>query len=271
VLVTAVETPPAVISSQHFLVRFEEGIHMGETHPQPLQLIRPLPSAAPREPALVPLERRPHRITVPGEWPPRPGDQVTWPAVTDVIPLTVRAVDNNVRTAKVEGKLFEQDTTFTAPLDQLQPCEVEIHAVTDRHTREPDRVYWDDDEDEESWDEEDPSRRRFERDTDADGRTLPERLADQLVFSDKCLVQYRSGFRPYVPVGQAEARLRADLRKGKPVRRQRNEYIRICAGRFEVVVKNAPVPGEPIHIDKLLRPPKPSRGRSRSRRRARKS
>jgi hypothetical protein len=179
--------------------------------------------------------------------------------------FTVQATDNERGVATINGVLLGVQEQFDALVSELCPVHHPEHAMNDSNleARIADRLP----------EKPSPSGSALSPDpTRIENIKEDDEVVDRLVFSPGCLNSYRRRFAEKASPVRAEQRLRAELHGAKKYRRNREEYLRLrVRGKFEVVLKKRPVPGDLdssyVHELKFLGP-KRRRSRRPSGRRA---
>ena len=182
---------------------------------------------------------------------------------TGYLEWTVLAVDPDAGSARVVSIVLERRQERSFPIGELEIVD------SMANQREASQPYFDagdpwlEDDDPMTDDDQDDQRPLGLRViSEDDGRSLLLQLIELIDFSDACLRQYRREFEPKMPWLQTGTRLRRELRnKGRLIRRNPHEYLRIRTHRFDVSLPRRPTESDRLLIAKLQ--PRRRQGRPR--------
>lgn len=235
--VTLVDTVAPSGRSHWVLVRFESGISAGQVKQVSSQSLWPLSNSMPVKPPKA-RDSAPKRHTVPQDWMPVEGEAVAWKQTLGSR-CTVLSVDPEKHVARIEALLMGVVKQFDAPIPELSPYvsprpRIIDHEVEDqlagRLPQPPSMPV--------------PLKTKH---TGVGSARLDEDVVERLIFSPGCIDFYRRRFcRRCKNAGQAEKRLRRELRGARPMRKNpQREYLRLrVPRRFDVVLRKRPEPGD---------------------------
>lgn len=243
-VVEILDTPPELRQRAHVRVRFTNGVKAGEVADVPSRriiaaLTGPATTLRPRQPVARPL--RIHRD-------PRVGDEVLWAATGDLV-WTVQQIDADRSQATLNTVIMQRATTQTVALAELEVRPLEPSRPLDEDlvaTRiHVERIARDD--------APAPPEEHGSRAPDKPQREL-EALLDGVLFSRRCLDQYRSWFGRDLAGSEVGERIRDEIRRRGYVYHENgaDEYARLrVEWRFEVVLPRDPRHDDAILIDEL--------------------
>ena len=241
---TLLETPPELRSRARARVRFETGIKRGEVTDLACQrIVEPWDGPVPPR-AAAKLRPQPEYVTE--ERPASHGDTVTWEETAGVI-WTVTAVDDAAGTATITGELLSRAQIHVVPQDQVTV----VHRPTPPKRRLPPKPPTAINGDE--------RRKPAEPDRplqpDRPRRKLDE-LLDALIFTPKCLDEYRRRCAPKTDRADLADALREEIRrKGYVVSGRTPECARLrVERRFDVVILEMTGEDDVIRIERLHYP-----------------
>lgn len=241
--VTVLKTPPEVRSQAKVRVQFESGVKKGETgEVASRRILRPWGGEKPQRKKKA---KKPQRLPVEMDWPPRPGDQVRWSATSD-IPWTVTAVDEDKGVVSLKGRVFGRPQNSDTPLSELSPPLAPDEPVPNQLSRvtapksAPSKA----------------TRPRVRAVPNSEPQNPLDFILDQVIFTKECLGFYQRTFAPGSPWRQVAKRLRRELRKDgylfRPRKHRHQGYIHIRVDkRFDAVIEKSPSAGDALIINRL--------------------
>lgn len=216
-------------------VRAEEGVKAGEEVAASSRSLFHLPGKEPPPPRKRPRAVPRLAMQAPPGWEPKPGDVVAWTRTLGSR-CTVLSVDADRGVARIRGKVMGAVKDFDALVGELTPYRFQPTTVTEGELerRLAGRL---------------PEKQQAQGSEGSpklpDSVEETDDLVDRLVFDPKLLRFYRLKFARRASSGEAEERLRAELRKAERIRKWHGEYLRLrVPRRFEVVLRKRPIPGD---------------------------